>query len=760
MRVRPRVYFKIANAELGIASVRYRALLPALALQEMSFRCTVTDDAACIAPRRGDVVVIVKSFGSADRELASRAERAQARVVLDLCDNIFVPGYVANSILPPAMEFMQLARHAQAIVVSTDALRTIVRQQVGANALVLTIPDGLETPSLFERERRLLAAAPKRRLSRWLRRLREVLGQWRRWFTDDGPRPRRRKRRRAPDRAAARSSPDREGLYIVWFGNHGARYAQFGIGDILLFREALARAAQEFGAELVVVSNDAATYHRQAPFFGIASHFVCWSPQAMKEWLGRAAVVIIPNSLDPFSICKSANRSVLALQAGVPVVATPTEAIAELAPAIWTQDPYLGLRTYLTDAERVAHDVATGRELIAQRYSLQRIGRLWGEVLERVAGAAGTAPKPRISALVVIGLEQDWDIALPIIDALRQAAIGIKVVLSERLCREGTGRVIEALHSAALPIVTMTPRFPMQQAEHLLAGADAVLTCAESTLGPHLFAHRLVKFARSQGIPSFTTQHGFENVGLTYSDAVHPIETIRILSSRIFIWGTPETLHPAVAQSVRARCISVGCPKPARVARLPLPDLEGETRPIVGVCENLHWHRYSDDYRRNFMAAIDRLAQRHRDVLFLVKPHHAGRWLARREGERQGFADNVRIIDPAAPAWRAATAPQLFGYLCAIITTPSTVALDAARHRLPVCVAQFDLDLDNYAPLTRAADGAALERFVADVLGGALDAELERGDAFAAHSVLAGDAAQRIVGVMLDVINERRPHGF
>ncbi|NEQ55179.1 MAG: hypothetical protein F6K11_34505, partial [Leptolyngbya sp. SIO3F4] len=51
------------------------------------------------------------------------------------------------------------------------------------------------------------------------------------------------------------------------------------------------------------------------------------------------------------------------------------------------------------------------------------------------------------------------------------------------------------------------------------------------------------------------------------------------------------------------------------------------------------------------------------------------------------------------PEWEPFTAPALIAISDAVITTPSTVALDAARAACPVAVAGYDLSLPNYEPL-------------------------------------------------------------
>jgi hypothetical protein len=88
--------------------------------------------------------------------------------------------------------------------------------------------------------------------------------------------------------------------------------------------------------------------------------------------------------------------------------------------------------------------------------------------------------------------------------------------------------------------------------------------------------------------------------------------------------------------------------------------------------------------------------------------------------------------------------------MTAVITTPSTVALDAARYSLPVAVFAGDLDLSNYQPLPLLQALADWQAFV----NSALDLE-QRGrlkdasTSFVARVLVDGDGAQRIAADLI-----------
>jgi hypothetical protein len=108
------------------------------------------------------------------------------------------------------------------------------------------------------------------------------------------------------------------------------------------------------------------------------------------------------------------------------------------------------------------------------------------------------------------------------------------------------------------------------------------------------------------------------------------------------------------------------------------------------------------------------------------------------------------IADPQTPPWENHTASALLGNMAAVITTPSTVALDAARYGLPVAVFGGGLDLSNYQPLPLLQALTDWQTFVK----AALDDEQRGGlksaaSSFVGRVLVEGDGAQRIAADLI-----------
>lgn len=216
-----------------------------------------------------------------------------------------------------------------------------------------------------------------------------------------------------------------------------------------------------------------------------------------------------------------------------------------------------------------------------------------------------------------------------------------------------------------------------------LSSVNTLITASESSACPHRLAFWVTKRANRLGIKTYTVQHGYENIGLTYFDEEYPPDRVSFASSTIFMWGNKEQLHPSVQEDIRNRCVPVGCPKEV----LPVSAFKNSRPHHIGVFENLHWSRYSSGYKERFIRFLSQAAKRLPEVTFWVKPHpdHYQKAIRRYPPLNQ----NIKFVGP-----KTKNQP-----MDAVITTPSTVALDAARAGLPVAVVMEE-KIASYEPLT------------------------------------------------------------
>ena len=150
------VGWKINNLDLNIASNRYRALLPLLALRENGYESHIFSDIENIDIEKLDVLVIVKSFTEQDLKLAIRVTNLKIPLIIDLCDNIFVPGWAPKGLITNFLKIMNLA---SLLVVPTEQLALKVRKKVRFPIQLCVIPDGNIDSSNLDKMREVIRSS-------------------------------------------------------------------------------------------------------------------------------------------------------------------------------------------------------------------------------------------------------------------------------------------------------------------------------------------------------------------------------------------------------------------------------------------------------------------------------------------------------------------------------------------------------------------------------------------------------------------------
>lgn len=689
--------WKFNDLNTAVASVRYRGLKPVQVLAQTGIKSQLLRGRQ--EPDWGDVeaYINVKSYTFHDLRFVQMAAARGVPVVLDLCDNIFLKTYQSKKTADPAVIFLAMVRHASAIVTTSDVLAKAIADNVPGSVPIHVITDGIENVNdldSFDALVRGAALANARHRANSLfadgkkAALRKLLKSANGWKNDT--------RQGIGKLFLSNRRPKKRAKYsILWFGNHGASHAQFGMLDLLDIRPALAQISLEFDVELIVISNNLKKYEEHIAEFEIPSRYVTWELREVYRWIELADLVVLPNSLNEFSVCKSANRSVLALSLGTPVVASKMPVYAPLADAMLFDDWENNIRSLLSrDPDAVTKMAATAAQVLDEYYSDRAILQRWKQLIDHVTQESKSMLKKTIGFYV--GLVTDVEVLMPLMSRFSadyQTTAIVELKLLERYPDLWDKLPLEAKW-------VISTKEDLNVYSEKIAALDVLLTAAESNLRPHKLVHAVTKAANSHGVVTVTMQHGYENIGLTYSDSTQPAEKIAFAAQHILTWSKPELLLENVSDVNRAKVYPVGCFKtPANLNhKVTLP---GSFDRYVGVFENLHWIRYSDEYRAAFLGCVDAMAQAYPDTGFVLKPHQAGQWLTHRYEGDIPSRQNILVLDPTDPEWRYCTAPQLFGSLAGVISSPSTVVVDGVLAGLPTAVAAFDEELSNFAPLDR-----------------------------------------------------------
>lgn len=348
--------------------------------------------------------------------------------------------------------------------------------------------------------------------------------------------------------------------------------------------------------------------------------------------------------------------------------------------------------------------------------------------------------------LFFIQLVTDLDLLLPLwheLETKKDIRIQPAILVAEELLQRSPA-VRSVLTSRQVPFDIAASKDIILGDRPELHGVVAVVTATETTLRPHAAAHALTNRANRLGIPTYTLQHGFENVGLTYFDEIQTSTIVEFASQTIFTWGPIEKLHPEIRPETKKRCIPVGCSKSLdQSTSLSKPG--GRSR-FIAVFENVHWLRYDDTYRSSFLSDLERIARSFPDTTLFVKPHPGGKWMTSRYTGDLPQLENLIIANPEEPKWAGYTGSDLIAIADGVITTPSTVALDSARLGCPVAVVAYQLPLVEYAPLSLIRSSGDWEKFLRCLeQQGGIAALKQNASEFLDANLIPGDAAGRII---------------
>lgn len=332
------------STDLQVASVRLRA---ALLMRSLSQRGVATAwfDANDVARYR--CVVVSKRYDEDTVTQLRRFAQHGGRLVLDLCDNHFVPASERPQHLRHVENLRALAALADVIVTSAAPLARIVARECPAASRVVVIGDLPDDLSIVE-------------TPRWRR-------MWRGWQA-----------RRALACLERIAPPGVTRL--VWFGSSEGRLRQSGMVDLARIAPMLAALHRRHPLHLTVISNSAQRYRSLVEAAALPSRYIEWHAATFDSVLRRQHIALIPASPNEFTDCKSDNRVVTALRAGLAVVADPVPSYAAYDDVIALGDMAEGLRRYASDPARRVADASRGQAKALQTDHAERVLARWLDV--------------------------------------------------------------------------------------------------------------------------------------------------------------------------------------------------------------------------------------------------------------------------------------------------------------------------------------------------------------------------------------------
>lgn len=515
-----------------VASTRYRCYYPAISLGEFDIESVFYGSSREVVPhlKNLDAIVFVKLLDSDSLRLAGLAKDSGVKVFIDLCDNIVVANYPMVADFHPALRFAGIGAFADAVVVPSSALAEALQPLLRPGIEFVVIPDQIETIESVAAAEQLQAqinlSATKRPISFARRALRFAAHMRRdpvgamsvfrsKIHQAYGSRKARlfnRSRKSAKKLSSAvpsgpgfdRVSSDREPRpkSVVWFGNFGAQHSDFGMLALLLAAPALESVCLDTPLELVVISNKKAIFDSAIAQINVPTRYVEWSTEAVFQELRHADVCLLPFGMDVFSATKSANRAVLALQQGVPVVTSRLRSMEPLEGVVVFDDWESGLRRFLGPfgATERAVAIAAAIKILANTYSSHAIGKAWATL---IGGPTALIRPGYIRApsggevAVMLEDSESIELLMPIVDAFQKRS---DVLLRVLVTPNALAAAVPAMIKRQIVPYALEGKPSLAGDDRVLRTVDWLFAAAGSERDADSMAASIVRIAQERGV--------------------------------------------------------------------------------------------------------------------------------------------------------------------------------------------------------------------------------------------------------------------
>lgn len=138
---------------------------------------------------------------------------------------------------------------------------------------------------------------------------------------------------------------------LVWYGIHGSPNSPSGMMDILKYKDLLEKYYSLYNFKLIVISNSREKFNQLKLNLKVDLTYVEWSEFNLFRELKRCSSVILPITIDEFTLCKSNNRLALPLAMNKTVIADCIPSYLEFANYAYLDDWENGLRNVLSNAK-------------------------------------------------------------------------------------------------------------------------------------------------------------------------------------------------------------------------------------------------------------------------------------------------------------------------------------------------------------------------------------------------------------------------
>lgn len=245
-----------------------------------------------------DILVLLKRYDEATL-LEIRALKASGTyVILDLCDNHFYMDFESEALKNRADRLSRMCGEVDHITTASSYMKGYIYEYISKEIPIDVVDDYVEVNrDGMPRERFFTRLRAKLRYKNYRRQLIS--------YSDNYSR-------------------------VVWFGSHGSPGVHGGMSDLMRVIPALNIEHRDNNIVLTIISNSKEQYNAIRSECDFPVLYLEWSNSTAYSAIIEQDISLIPITLTPFTMAKSANRAITSITYGLPVVADELPSYAGL----------------------------------------------------------------------------------------------------------------------------------------------------------------------------------------------------------------------------------------------------------------------------------------------------------------------------------------------------------------------------------------------------------------------------------------------
>ncbi|WP_300433549.1 hypothetical protein [uncultured Thalassolituus sp.] len=236
-----------------------------------------------------DVLVLLKRYDETTLSKVRDLKASGTYVVLDLCDNHFYMDFESEALKNRADRLRRMCGEVDHITTASSYMKDYIKQNIFEEIPIDVVDDYVEVNTDgMPKERLFTRLRARLRYKKYLRQLISYSEKYSR---------------------------------VVWFGSHGSPGVHGGMSDLMRVISAMNIEHRENKIVLTIISNSEEQYNIIRSKCDFPVLYLEWSNSTAYSAIEEQDISLIPITLTPFTMAKSANRAITSITYGLPVVA-------------------------------------------------------------------------------------------------------------------------------------------------------------------------------------------------------------------------------------------------------------------------------------------------------------------------------------------------------------------------------------------------------------------------------------------------------